>query len=72
MRVSRTELLLTNNMPRASESSLSMTHTNIDTLSETSYYIHFDVHPKGACLSEEILEKWPLFDMLLIAYCRKY
>jgi hypothetical protein len=47
---------------------VSRTDTNIDTLSETSYYIHFDVHPEGACLSEEILEKCPLFDMLLISF----
>jgi len=72
MRASRTELLFPNNIIWASESSLFMNHTNIDTLSKTSYYIHFDVHPEGACLSKEILEKCPLFDMLLISYCRKY
>ncbi len=49
-----------------------MTHANIDTLSKTRYYIHLDVHSEGACLSEEILEKCPLFDMLLISYCSKY
>jgi len=32
----------------------SMTHANIDTLSKKRYYIHFDVHSEGACLSDGI------------------
>jgi hypothetical protein len=52
--------------------SRNMPCANIDMLSKTRYHIHFDVHLGGACLSEEILEKYPLFDMLLISYCGKY
>lgn len=76
MRASRTELLFSTIyyglLNPGYPTSRNTTHANIDTLSKTRYYIRFDVHPEGACLAEEIREKCPLFDMLLISYCRKY
>ena len=72
MRASRMELLLPTIYYRfqnpVNPTARSMTYANIDTLSKKRYYICFDVHPEGACLSEEILEKCPLFDLLLISY----
>jgi len=58
MRASRTELLLLiiyyGFLNPVNPTARSRTYANIDTLSRTRYYIHFDVHPKGVCLSDGI------------------
>ena len=76
MRASRMELLLPTIYYRflnpVNPTARSMTYANIDTLSKKRYYIRSDVHSEGVCLSDGIPWECPLFEMLLISYCKKY
>jgi len=58
MRASRTELLLPiiyyGFLNLVHPTARSRTYANIDTLSKKRYYICFDVHSEGACLSDGI------------------